>query len=172
MKRRLHTTFDTALARYVRRLPKSLYTPFVIVGAIIRPGVWAAVLVAFLVHFYLTQQNTLALYTVVMLAFLPLSSLVKILVRRKRPNSKYLTSLGITSYSFPSSHVYAATMGAVFVSTIFATMPGVVLAVSFVVFIVALSRVYVDAHYPTDVLGAILLGVIAGGMISVTLGMW
>lgn len=84
---------------------------------------------------------------------------LKHLIQRPRP----LASLTLTQgFSFPSGHVVGATMLVLIIchywhpQTVRNRILEVVIAIGWLA-LVALSRVYLQAHYPTDVLGGMLL---------------
>lgn len=89
---------------------------------------------------------------------------LKQFLRRTRPDTSYVTSMRFKSYSFPSGHAFGAllTYGLLaYLATKFGPMPwGYVSAASLsaLIIVIGLSRVYLGAHYPTDVLGGWLLG--------------
>ena len=62
-------------------------------------------------------------------------------------------------FSFPSGHTSASftTVGALYFAKNKAWKPALVLAC-----LIAVSRLYLYVHYPTDVLGGILLGILSG----------
>ena len=64
-----------------------------------------------------------------------------------------------TDFSFPSGHTGAAfaAASALFFSKNRLWIPSLVLAI-----LIAFSRLYLYVHYPTDVLGGILLGILSG----------
>ena len=87
-----------------------------------------------------------------------ITSLVKNIVMRPRPyvelTNLILLDLG-TDYSFPSGHTATATAMAYTLSKeyhkwIFMIIP----------LMVAFSRLYIGVHYPSDVLGGFLLGIV------------
>ena len=91
-----------------------------------------------------------------------LSSVVKHAVHRTRPTfgAGYLH---LTSYSFPSGHAVAATIGfgmLAYVVHQLGPRPAVVVAAYagalLLVLLVCATRVYLGVHYPSDVLGGIL----------------
>lgn len=91
------------------------------------------------------------------------SSLLKNLVERMRPcdtlpNVHLL--VGCTgSYSFPSSHAVNNFAAAMFFGYFYKHLKWILFSVAT---IVALSRIFVGVHYPSDVIGGALIGVILG----------
>lgn len=90
-----------------------------------------------------------------------ISFLVKITVKRPRPTGKIIPASG---YSFPSGHVFGTTL--VVLTLIVLVLPYLknqannhlikILLIAWLI-IVAISRVYLHGHYPSDVIGSALL---------------
>ncbi len=94
--------------------------------------------------------------------------LVKALVRRPRP-SMHLAQTRIVGMrpigrSFPSGHTSQAFFLATLLSQHFGLQPGLVLALYLAAVLVGITRMYVGAHYPRDVLAGAVLGVLWGMM--------
>lgn len=90
-----------------------------------------------------------------------ISFLVKITVKRQRPLGKIIPASG---YSFPSGHTFGTTL--VVLALIFLVLPYVkqqstkqILTVVLIVWLilVAVSRIYLRGHFPSDVIGSVLL---------------
>ena len=95
---------------------------------------------------------------------LSVNVLIKNLVARARPYTQIEGLINIigeqSDFSFPSGHT-AASFATVTVLLLCApkklSIPMTVLAV-----LISLSRLYVGVHYPTDVLGGVVIGVVCG----------
>ena len=120
---------------------------------------------ALLVWAYTQHAVALATSCAVVLVTVIVSSVLKLLLRRTRPETDYVARMWFKTYSFPSGHSAAATVGFGFLAyVLFYTVAspfGLVLAGLFAVYalLVGVSRVYLGAHFPSDVLGGIIIGV-------------
>ena len=93
-----------------------------------------------------------------------LTQLIKIIVMRPRPYTELsnliLLDLG-TDYSFPSGHTSTSTAMAYVLSCEYERWILMLIPV-----IVGFSRLYIGVHYPSDVLGGFLLGLVIAYMVE------
>lgn len=109
-------------------------------------------------------KKTAVVMAISMLVLIPIGSIAKDVVARERPvvpQSDFLIASDKES-SFPSGHATIVSAGAAVALALFRSS-GRKIAISIGLateaMLVCISRVYVGGHYPTDVLGGILLGV-------------
>lgn len=91
------------------------------------------------------------------------SSLLKNLIERVRPCNAlpdvHLLAGCTGSFSFPSSHAVNNFAAAMFFGYFYKHLRWILFSVAA---IVALSRIFVGVHYPSDVIGGALIGIILG----------
>lgn len=96
--------------------------------------------------------------------------IVKHIVKRARPcNNIDNTNLLISkpkSYSFPSGHTLSSFTVAEILSMYFVQFKFIFIAIAL---LIALSRLYLYVHYPTDVIAGIVIGLLCGRLIFMIL---
>ncbi len=158
----LHLTlrsFDEKLTSSISKL-KIKYNYALVIGRITSPAFWATYLLG--VHVLWLTPGLLFGDILLVIAALPLASLVKVFIRRNRPATLYVNNMKIKSYSFPSSHSYSSALACGYFTILSIENGAIQFAPIFmaITFAVGLSRVIVGAHYPSDVLAGWLLGFI------------
>lgn len=157
--------FDVEVSRQIARLPRSWYGALAWLSLVVRPWTWMAVVAAGLGLAVLAADYQMSWLSAGVLLLLPLSEIIKMVFKRQRPESIYVEHTRIRSYSFPSGHAYSAALGSgyliVWLTQLLSGGWLVVAGVGLVVFglTVAGSRIYLGAHFPTDVIAGLLLGV-------------
>ena len=158
--------FDRYAGERVGSLPKSWYKAFDWLCIIASPIGWAVVILVGLTLAIYVNNEALVKFSVATLILLPLAEVIKLVFRRPRPLSLYAESMRLKSYSFPSGHSYGAALSSgytflyisMFISGIWLWMAGLILAVLSIA--IAIARVYLKAHFPSDVTVGLALGIV------------
>lgn len=104
---------------------------------------------------------------VVALVVLVLSTIIKLLLRRSRPLTEYVTKMWMKTYSLPSGHAVGAIASYGLVGYVVSQpLVGLEALASLLFFtlligMIGVSRIYLGAHYATDVVAGWLLGGVA-----------
>lgn len=120
--------------------------------------------------FLISKKNKEALFVLISTAGVALlSESFKTLVGRPRPDPELITQIGkfIRTDSFPSGHVlfYIGFYGFLLFLVYSKVKPGFIRSLlififSFLIILVGISRIYLGAHWFSDVLGAYLIGTV------------
>lgn len=159
MKQLVHS-FDQRLTAWVQSLPGWVGRPMVAASFIGLPATVVVVGVLFVLLALSSHNQKPAFSMVAALLALGSLGLLKRVLRRVRPDTPYVQKYQLIDYSFPSGHSSGALLvygllsylAYTHLATPWSTLITLVLAAT--AFSVGLSRVYLGAHYPTDVLGA------------------
>ncbi|HEY8803561.1 MAG TPA: phosphatase PAP2 family protein, partial [Clostridium sp.] len=96
--------------------------------------------------------------------------IVKHIVKRVRPCNKQdnvnMLSLNPISYSFPSGHTLSSFAAAEMLSMYFTQYRLVFMSIAI---LIAVSRLYLYVHYPTDVIAGFIMGVLCSKIIFIIL---
>ncbi len=159
--------FDRSVISIVEKLPDWVQPVMSGASFIGHPAALIAVLLAVMGATFVQKNMRLLASETVVLAMLPLASLLKILTQRDRPETLYVENMLFKTYSFPSGHAYASLVVFGFLAYLclhYFAAPWGWLAASLLmalVVLVGVSRVYLGAHFPSDVLGGWVLGAVA-----------
>ncbi len=110
------------------------------------------------------KRRDRALVMVASLAAAPIFYLLKAVIHRSRPETKFVELQHLHSYSFPSGHAtmsFAVLLTLAYLLSL--RLPRmwsrlVTILLIIIVILIGVSRVYLGAHYPTDVVGGWLIG--------------
>lgn len=149
--------FDAKWYKRIRKLPiNNLIYATTIAG---HPVIIAAVLVITSLLLYDNGYDNIAIRVVILLPLLFVVSAIKLIIHRIRPEENFKGRVLIDFYSFPSGHAYASMMLSgtfVYLSAQFLNTGWIILTTllfGLTTLLVGISRVYIKAHYMSDVIG-------------------
>lgn len=163
MKQHL-AAWDRSLTARLQGRPVWLFYPMRCITLLGSPVV--AIPLAGLMALILRQQdvvwlsNAFAGAAICMVIGIPL---IKMFWRRQRPETAYARSIRYSRYSFPSGHALDSVLVYGLLAHYIATTMGTaghlsVVAAIFLTLAISYSRIYLGAHYVSDVLAGLLLG--------------
>jgi membrane-associated phospholipid phosphatase len=162
--KQLVVQFDAKILGSVQHWPGWLYAPMAAASLIGNPiTLWV---VAGMVAFF-SWQNAQQPTLIVMgaaVATMGANSILKHFIHRPRPDTLYVSNMWFKTSSFPSGHTFGSTvvigllgfLAVQFLSGAEQIIVPVLLATLIVT--IGISRVYLGAHYPSDVAAGWLLG--------------
>jgi undecaprenyl-diphosphatase len=155
--------FDKAVIALVHKIP-SQTQPFLESITILGNFFEDIILIVLIAGWELIRRHyNRALVSILTLLAFPLFFLVKETVSRARPTGEFIIATGLPGFSFPSGHAVtsAAAFGLLAVMIFSHTKrPWRDIAFGiciFIILMIGISRVYLGAHYPTDVIAGWIL---------------
>lgn len=156
--------FDTSVTAFVQHWPGWLLTPMLVITNIGQPLCMA--ILAVLVGVWAWQKSLprISYSMAAGLAAMGINGILKHYIHRTRPDTLYVSQMYFKTSSFPSGHAFSATViCALLAYAAFKYLPApwnIILPIALGAFalLVGISRVYVGAHYPTDVIAGWGLG--------------
>ena len=170
MKALLHN-FDSRITKDIQKWPEWV-RPFMLLATLIGQPIFTVGAATLITGLGFGSSNmTLFMSGIFAVATFGACTILKLYFRRDRPVTEYVAKMRFDTYSMPSGHAAgaAASFGLVAIlvcqtlsapwSYLFAfgTALGVVL--------IGVSRIYLGAHYPSDVLAGWILGLLGLGTI-------
>lgn len=162
MKKYIHY-FDRVVIKQVLRLP-SWVRPIMLLATLLGQPPITVGLAAGIIGFAVARGNELFFWLgVIAIATFTISSVMKIWLRRARPDNEYVRNMIIHTYSFPSGHaagsvvcfsLLAYVAAAIYTPLTIAVIAGIIITC----FLIGVSRIYLGAHYPSDVVGGWIVG--------------
>lgn len=159
--------FDNRLSAAIQKLPKSVKQLMVSVSFLGEPLLILTIGFGGFVSATLRHQSAVQHAFVYAAIAFTLSTLLKLALRRARPHNLDIRTFGVRSYSFPSGHAF----GTVIFYGLFSYLDlrylshpwnlMISLTLWVLIAVIGVSRVYLKAHYPSDVAGGWLLGLLS-----------
>jgi undecaprenyl-diphosphatase len=151
---------DTTLLHYVIQLRRPWLDDVMILASALGAGGFIWIIIASIAGIFPAKTAAMwRTWLAVGVSFLIVDDVVKPFVERPRPFEVVpevrLIDARPTSPSFPSGHAAMAVAGALSTARM---LPPAALVLWPLAFIVAVSRIYLGVHWPTDVLAGALLG--------------
>jgi undecaprenyl-diphosphatase len=163
--RALIHSFDRRVGHWVDRLPKWLHPVMELFTFLGQPPFTVGIsTVAF--GYGLALDKPFYMYAgLVAVVTITVGALLKIPIHRVRPANEYVQKMFFKTFSFPSGHAAGALvsygLAAIVISNKWPElMPAAWVAAFVATFLVSLSRIYLGAHYPSDIIGGWLVGAI------------
>lgn len=157
--------FDDSLTRHIQALPRG-WRGYMRQMTLVGQPVFALLAAAAVSYYgeYIDDWRLMIAGVVVAMTALLASSL-KFVLRRKRPLTDYAAAMFFKTYSFPSGHAAASVScyGLVVYLCVASGDPLLVATGAILVPIVlsiGISRVYLGAHFPSDIVGGWIAGAI------------
>jgi undecaprenyl-diphosphatase len=159
--------FDTKVIEVISQLPTFSQPFFLLITNLGHPVVTMGVglIVAIIGGF---QSNArLALSGGMVWAALGVGSLLKLAFNRARPMTEYAANIWLDKLSFPSGHTTGSTIAYGLLALLawqLLSQPWNGIVVGFLILLIILigvSRIYLGAHFPSDVIAGWLLGLVA-----------
>lgn len=165
MRSLLHT-FDTAIADFVTSWPSLLDGFFISMTWLGWPVVTASIGLLIVAVGIANRNVRLVLSGACVWGALGIGLIIKHIIGRDRPLEEYAASAQVDglSMSFPSGHTIGAVIAYGLLAYLLArSLPQpwsyiVACILTLLLIFVSLSRIYLSAHFPSDVAGGILIG--------------
>lgn len=172
MKRQLEL-FDRHLTAAIHRLPAGIRPSMRIITTTGHPVFTVGIAAAILGGGITSGDDALIRIGIVALGTIIVSSVLKLILRRSRPESDYVHTMFLRTFSFPSGHAAGSVVSYGALAFILAGIWNpfaIVLAITAIVVccLIGISRVYLGAHYPSDVVGGWIVGGL--GLIIIVVG--
>ena len=134
-----------------------------IVSIVGQPAVMLLIPLCTIGYGLIYHKPMLLLASMAVIGVFLLNLVVKMIIKRARPNSEYVRKMLIQTASFPSAHATAsvACLGLGVLLMVQQHEYGALVLASLSILsclLIGLSRVYLRAHYPSDIIGGWLLG--------------
>ena len=162
MKSRLHI-FDSKLGKLIGSLPDWMRGLMLLMTYLGQPIITGGLGALFIGLGIGKDSHSLKMAGLVAVGTLIVGSLLKLIMRRDRPVTEYVEHMYLDTFSFPSGHaagtvpVYGLLAYLIALTNQPWSLPLVIL-IAFGTFLIGISRVYLGAHYASDVIGGWVVG--------------
>lgn len=157
--------FDTAFIRRITRLPASI-KPLMQLGTLLgQPALTMGISAGIVGYGVARSSEQLVLLGSIAVATIIITSALKVTLRRPRPENDYVKTMLVKTFSFPSGHAAGSVVAFGLLAYVASLPLWAAPLLAGVCIMIGVSRVYLGAHYPTDVVGGWILG--CSGLIAI-----
>ncbi len=156
--------FDAYIAAQIKRMPRWLQWPMTIITFFGEPVVIIGLFIVLAIMIYQSRNFVLLASLTAALLGLVINTSAKLFFARIRPDSPYVRKMWPHSYSFPSGHACGAMVMYGYISMLlwysFGSTIGLlaICIASILIFLIGISRLYLEAHFASDVVVGWLVG--------------
>jgi undecaprenyl-diphosphatase len=155
--------FDHAVDSLVKRLPAWIKPFMELMTLIGQPPVTVGFAAAVIGYGVALEKPHFVVSGFIAIITLALASLLKIFLHRARPVNEYVKSMLFQTFSFPSGHaagaIVSSGLGAVLVAEKWPEFAVAAWIIALLIsFWIGISRIYLGAHYASDVVGGWIFG--------------
>lgn len=168
--------FDRDIASRMSRLPAWAKDPMEFFTLLGQPPFTVGIAAAVLGYGSALGKSHYVIAGSVAIGTLLLTTILKLFLRRARPVNDYVRNMLFKTFSFPSGHAAGSLVSFGLAALVIGARWPELGATAFICsialsFLVGISRVYLGAHYASDVIGGWIVGA-AGLVLIATLVQW
>lgn len=169
MRKYLHY-FDRVIIRYVAKLPAWVRPLMLAMTLLGQPPITVGAATAVVGFGFARSDWQLMTIGLIAVCTFVVCSILKIFLRRARPDNDYVRSMLLQTFSFPSGHATGsvvcfgliAYLACLVWPHLFSSIVSIFVITSL---LIGISRVYLGAHYPSDIIGGWIVGLAGLGII-------
>lgn len=164
--------FDREIGHRVDRLPKMLKPVMDLFTLAGQPPFTVGIAAAVWGYGWALGKSFYMMAGMIAIVTIAAATLLKIFLHRSRPVNEYVAKMLIKTYSFPSGHAAGAIvsfgLAALVISFRWPELSTLAWSAAIIsTVLVGLSRIYLGAHYASDVVGGYVVGIL--GLVAILL---
>jgi undecaprenyl-diphosphatase len=170
MKKAAHT-FDKTVGQWVASLPDSIRI-WMLGASFLGQPIFVLALGTLIIGFgFGSNDSAMTMAGFVAVGTLMISGILKMVLKRDRPATDYVEHMFPDAFSFPSGHAAGTLTTFGLVAYLALTLGEIwclflAIIITWVIILIGISRVYLGAHYASDVVGGWIIGTIGLSLIT------